>query len=52
MSTPVKPPNPKEAAERSRRRHGRNLAVFFALLAFVVLIYAVTITKIRMGYGP
>ncbi|HEU0118370.1 MAG TPA: hypothetical protein VFR09_07020 [Alphaproteobacteria bacterium] len=48
MSEPVDP----VAAERNRRRRGRNLAVFFALLAFVVIVYGVTITKIKMGYGP
>ncbi len=40
------------STERKRRQRGRNLAVFLALLAFVVLIYAITITKIRLGYGP
>jgi len=38
--------------ERRRRRRGRNLALFFALLAFVVLVYAITIVKIGAGYGP
>jgi hypothetical protein len=39
-------------AERQRRKRGRNLAVFLVLLGFVVLVYAVTITKIKLGYGP
>jgi len=38
--------------ERKRRQRGRNYAIFFILLGFVVLVYAVTITKIKMGYGP
>ncbi len=38
--------------ERNRRRRGRNLALFFALLAFVALVYAITIVKIGAGYGP
>jgi len=40
------------AKERVRRRRGRNLAVFLSLLAFVVLVYAVTIIKIKLGHGP
>jgi hypothetical protein len=39
-------------AERIRRRKGRNIAVFTALLAFVLIVYFVTIVKIKMGYGP
>ncbi len=35
----------------SNRQRSRNLTVFLVLLAFVVLIFAVTIVKIRMGYG-
>jgi hypothetical protein len=46
----VPPPDPAE--EKRRRQRARNLTVFFALLAFVALIYGVTIVKIRMGYGP
>lgn len=38
--------------ERRRRQKGRALALFFFLLGFVVLIYAVTIVKIKLGYGP
>ena len=37
--------------ERKRRQRGRNRAVFFALLAFVVLVYAITIVKIKLGHG-
>jgi hypothetical protein len=39
-------------AERARREKGRNRAVFFALLAFVALVYAVTVVKIKLGIGP
>ena len=38
--------------ERQRRKRSRNLAVFFSLLGFVALVYAVTIIKIKLGYGP
>jgi hypothetical protein len=38
--------------ERRRRRSARNRAVFFTLLGFALLIYAVTIVKIKLGYGP
>jgi predicted nucleic acid-binding Zn ribbon protein len=37
--------------ERKKRQNARNLALFFALLAFVVLVYAVTIIKMKLGYG-
>ncbi len=49
MSTPD--PLPLDQV-RKRRRKARNWAVFLALLAFVALIYAVTIVKIKLGYGP
>jgi hypothetical protein len=39
-------------AERIKRRKGRNIAVFGALLCFVILVYGVTIVKIKLGYGP
>jgi hypothetical protein len=39
-------------AERQRRRRARNWALFAVLGGFAVLIYAVTIVKIRLGYGP
>lgn len=35
-----------------RRRTHRNWAVFLVLGCFAALIYAVTIVKIKMGYGP
>lgn len=38
--------------ERKRRQKSRNWAVFAALLGFVLLVYGVTITKIKLGYGP
>jgi hypothetical protein len=44
------PPDPGE--EKRKRQRARNLTIFFALLAFVVLIYGVTIVKIKAGYGP
>lgn len=37
--------------ERKRRQNARNLALFFALLAFVALVYGVTIIKMKLGYG-
>jgi hypothetical protein len=39
------------SAERKRRQTARNLALFLSLLAFVVLVYLITITKIKLGYG-
>lgn len=42
----------KPSDKRKKRLHARNWAVFLGLVAFAVLIYAVTIVKIRMGYGP
>ena len=38
---------PHEAQELQKRRRGKNLALLFALLAFVVLVYIVSI--VRMG---
>ncbi len=38
--------------ERQRRRRGRNWALFGALAFFAALIFAITIVKIKMGYGP
>ena len=40
---------PTEADELRRRQRGKNLAILFALLAFVVLIYIVAL--VRMGGG-
>ena len=37
--------------ERDKRRNRRNIAVFLALGAFVVLVYAITMVKIKLGYG-
>jgi hypothetical protein len=39
------------SAERLKRKSRRNWAVFLALFAFVALIYAITIVKIKLGYG-
>ena len=38
--------------ERQRRRRARNWALFGLLGFFAALIYAVTIVKIKLGYGP
>ena len=46
----ITPPDPMNE-ERQRRRRQRNWAVFLVLLGFVALIYAITIVKIKMGYG-
>ena len=35
--------------ERARRLRGRNIAVLVALLAFVALIYAISIVKMSGG---
>jgi hypothetical protein len=37
--------------ERERRRRLRNWAVFAVLGGFVLLVYTVTIVKIKLGYG-
>ena len=42
---------PPEQKKNSRRR-GRSITLFLVLLAFVLIVYGVTIVKIRMGYGP
>jgi hypothetical protein len=48
----IEPPKPDAIDdERTRRRRSRNWAVFLSLLAFVLLMYAVTIIKIKLGYG-
>ena len=33
-------------------KRNRNLAVFLTLLAFVVLVFGITIVKIKMGGAP
>lgn len=43
--TPPKPPLDPAAAEKARR--GRNIAIALGLVAFIVIVYAVTL--IRMG---
>jgi hypothetical protein len=40
------------ANERMRRRNKRNVALFFFLLVFVALVYAITIVKIRLSGSP
>jgi len=47
MNEPTEPP-----PRQPRGRHNRNIALFVVLLGFIVLVYAVTIVKIKMGYGP
>ena len=42
-------PAPVRAADLSRQRRNRNLALLVALLAFVVLIYVLSVVK--MGGG-
>src|SRR5262245_7447346 len=37
--------------ERLRRRRGRNWALFAFLGGFVAIVYAITIVKIKLGYG-
>jgi hypothetical protein len=37
--------------EQLRRRNYRNIAVFLALAVFVILVYAITIVKIKAGQG-
>ena len=38
--------------ERQRKRRARNWALFAVLGGFAALIYAITIVKISLGYGP
>ncbi len=50
MAEPVKNVNkadPAVQAERRRRQRGRNWAVLLALVAFVVVVYAITIVKLK-----
>ena len=44
------PPDPLDE-ERRRRLRERNRAVFWALIGFVVLVYAITMVKIKLGHG-
>ena len=41
-----------DQAELQRRRRARNWALFGVLAGFAGLIYAITIVKITLGYGP
>lgn len=47
-------PEPVSAleAERRKRQRGRNLAILAVLAGVVILIYAVTIVKIKAGWHP
>ena len=50
MAEPVKPSTPQDPAviaERRRRQRGRNWAVMLALVAFCVIVYAITIVKLK-----
>lgn len=38
-----------DSAEYHRRRRGRNLALLAALVAFVALVYAITLVKLKGG---
>lgn len=42
---------PHLTEEQRQKQKSRNLAVFLALVGFVVLVFGITIVKIRMGYG-
>jgi len=42
-------PNAETDAEIKRRQKNRNIAVAFAIVAFVVIIFFVTIIRIQMG---
>jgi hypothetical protein len=45
MSAPQNPAN----GERSRRQRARNWAILLALAAFVIVVYVVTIVKMKGG---
>lgn len=47
----IAPPDPVDL-ERQRRQRARNWALFGMLAFFAALVYAITIVKIRLGYGP
>ena len=49
--TPSDSPTPDGDANRTRARRlrGRNLAVLFSLIAFIVLVYLITL--VRLGGG-
>lgn len=50
MAEPVKKTNkldPAVMAERRRRQRGRNWAVLLALVAFVAVVYFITIVKLK-----
>jgi len=38
--------------ERQRRQRARSWALFGALAFFALLVYAITIVKIKAGFGP
>ncbi|MFY9288836.1 MAG: hypothetical protein WAO98_10090 [Alphaproteobacteria bacterium] len=41
----------KKLSERERRLRSRNWAVMLALLAFVILVYAITMIKMKLFGG-
>ena len=43
---------PVQAAEFQRRRRGRNVALFAALLAFALLFYAIAMVKMAHNLHP
>ncbi len=43
-------PDGRQDAVRARRLRGRNLAVLAALLALVVLFYAITVVRMSAGH--
>lgn len=44
---------PEPAIEQQvRQRKSRSWAIFLSLLVFVLLVYGITIVKIKLGYGP
>lgn len=50
MTNAAKPTDkltPAVIAERRRRQRGRNWAVLVALVAFCVIVYAITLVKLR-----
>lgn len=50
MSQVIKTPSkadPAISGERRRRQRGRNWAVMLALVAFCVIVYAITIVKLK-----
>ena len=50
MNAPqVNPGQPPADGERSRRQRARNWAILLALAAFVLIVYVVTIVRMKGG---